>query len=141
MTPETNPDLEALKEEILALHKTSIQAHWDKDIDYFTHDVADGYLSVSNGEIHTHTPGEIETQFTKYLQNTTFSEYKDLREPLVRISSDGSMAWLIAQTKIIGVRKMEDGSVRDLDFTCAYVMLYERRDDRWVRLGDVSTFR
>lgn len=141
MTPETSPDFEALRAEILALHKRSIQAHWDKDIDYFTRDVADEYLSVSNAEIRTLTSEEIEAQFRSYLHNTTFTEYKDLREPLIGFSKDGSLAWMIAQIKVAGRRVMEDGAEWDLDFTCAYIMLYARKGERWIRLGDVSTFR
>lgn len=138
---KTSPDFQALRSEILARHKTSIQAHWDKDIEYFTTDVEEGYLSVSNGEIRRLTLGDIEEQFTDYLHNTTFSIYEDLQEPLVGFSADGSLAWLIARTRVAGVRKMEDGAVRNLDFTCAYLMLFERRGERWVRLGDVSTFK
>ena len=129
------------KAQILAQHKKSIQAHWDKDVAYFTDDVAEGYLSVSNGEIHTRTIAEIEAQFTNYLDNTTFSEYEDIQEPIIRVSQDGTQAWMIAQTKVVGRRKMEDGTEVELDFICAYVMLLERRGDQWVRLGDVSTFK
>ena len=39
------------------------------------------------------------------------------------------------------ITTMDDGTIRDLDFTCAYIMLFERRGERWVRLGDVSTFK
>ncbi len=141
MIPETNLDFEGLRAEILALHEASIQAHWDKDVDYFTRDVVEGYFSVSNGDIHRRALVEIEAQFTGYLNNTIFTEYEDLREPLVGFSRDGSLAWLLAQTKIAGRRKMDDGTIREMDFTCAYIMLFERRGERWVRLGDVSTFR
>jgi hypothetical protein len=141
MGNENRPDLQALKTEILACHQTSIDAHCNKDINYFIRDVADGYLSVSNGEIRIRTIEEIEAQFKDYLQNTTFTEYKDLCEPIVGVSNDGSMAWLIAQTKIAGNRRMDDGSELALDFTCAYIMLYEHRGDAWVRVGDISTFK
>ncbi|MCA9988669.1 MAG: nuclear transport factor 2 family protein [Anaerolineales bacterium] len=134
-------ELETLKAELLALHQAGIQAHLDKDVDFFLQDIAPDYLSVGRGDIRRPTADAIRTQFSSYLGNTDFSEYADLSEPIVGISADGSMGWLIAQVKVSGQQQVGDGSVQPLDFVSAWLMLYERRDDRWVRLADVSTFR
>lgn len=48
---------------------------------------------------------------------------------------------MLAQTRVAGRCKMEDGSTRDLDFSCAYIMLFERQGEHWVRMGDVSIFK
>ena len=42
----TTPDLEALREEILDLHKQTIRAHLDKDVEFFTKEISDDYMSV-----------------------------------------------------------------------------------------------
>ncbi|MFX1511498.1 MAG: hypothetical protein ACFFCQ_02825 [Promethearchaeota archaeon] len=136
-----NPDYKALRAEILALHKKLIDAHWDKNVNFFIQNLSNNYLSVSNGDIRTPTKGEIRAQFTNYLNNTTFEEYKDLREPIIGFSKDGSMAWSIVQVKVKGRRTMDDGSARDLDFICAWITLYERQGEKWIRLGEVSTFK
>lgn len=134
-------ELESLKAELLALHQAGIQAHLDKDVDFFLQDIASDYLSVGRGDIRRPTADAIRAQFSNYLGNTDFSEYADLSEPIVGISADGSLGWLIAQVKVSGQQQVGDGSVQPLDFVSAWLMLYERRDDRWVRLADVSTFR
>ncbi|UCE19995.1 MAG: nuclear transport factor 2 family protein [Gemmatimonadota bacterium] len=138
---QSRPDVEALRSEILNLHKTLIDAHWNKDIDFFTENISEDYFSVGNGEIRKPTKEEITTQVTNYLDNTTFTEYRDLREPIIGFSNDGSVAWSLVQVKVAGKRTTEEGTERDLDFTCAWITLYERQDNTWLRLGEVSTFK
>ena len=134
-------ELEALKDELLALHQAGIQAHLDKNIDFFLQDIAPDYLSVSRGDIHRPTADAIRAQFSNYLDNTDFNEYADLSEPIVGVSADGSMGWLIAQVKVSGQQQTAAGGTQPLEFVSAWLMLYERQDDRWVRLADASTFR
>ena len=138
---EKDIHLSALKSEILALHNESIQAHLDKDIAFFTRGQADAYISVSRGEIHRPTLKDIETMFSHYLNNTIFSEYRDLQEPLIGISNDGTLAWSVAQVKVAGKRKKEDGTEAGIDFVCSWIMLYKRRNDGWIRIADASTIK
>jgi hypothetical protein len=136
-----NSNLESLKAEIRDLHRITIDAHWEKDVDFFVRDLAEGYFSVGGGEIRHPTVEQIRAQFTDYLTSTTFSEYRDLREPIVGISQDGSLAWSLVEVKVAGVRKLADGSERVLDFICAWITLYQREGDKWLRMGEVSSFR
>ena len=138
---DQNIDFAALKEEILALHKASIDAHLEKNIPFFTQDVSDDFVTVSRGDIYKPTKEETNTMFTNYLENTEFSEYRDVQEPIVGYSHDGSIAWTIVQVKVIGKRKMNDGTVADLDFTSSWIMLYERQGEKWIRLVNASSFK
>lgn len=137
---QASPDFEKSKAEILDLHKTFVDAHWNKDVDFFSEGLSENYFSVGDGEIRRPTQEEIRAQFVCYLNNTTFTEYRFLQEPIIGFSKDGSMAWSIAQIKVAGQRTMDDGSQRDMDFICAWITLWEREGDQWVRLGEVSTF-
>ncbi len=136
-----SPNFEVLRSEILSLHKTFIEAHLNKNVEFFVQNISEDYMAVSNGEIRTPTTEEIRSQMTSYLNNTVFSEYKNLREPIIEFSKDGSIAWAIFQIKVKGRRTMDDGSERDLDFICAWSSVFERQDDKWIRLWDVSTFK
>jgi hypothetical protein len=95
-------------------------------------------MSISRGEILKPTKDEIRATFDSYLNNTTFTEYSDLCEPIVGFSQDGSIAWSIVQVKLAGERTMDDGTERDIDSTWAWITLYERQGDRWIRLLEVS---
>jgi hypothetical protein len=137
----SGPDFEVLKSEILELHRSTIDAHLNNDVDFLVQNLSDGFMSVSNGEIEYPTEEELRSEFSSYLNNTTFSEYADLREPIIGFSRDGSVAWSIVQVKVAGKRKADDGTERDLDFTCAWITLYQREGDRWVKLAEVSNFK
>ena len=103
--------------------------------------MAKDYLFVQNGEIQRPQKDEITTKMSDYLNNTTFTEYRDLQQPIIGFSKDGSVAWSIVQVKVAGKRKMDDGTERDLDFTCACITLYERQEDKWIRVAEVSNFK
>jgi len=72
-----------LRKQILELHKRTIKAHLRKDVDFLVRDISEDYMSVSNGEIRHPTTEDIRSTFARYLNSTTFTEYRDLREPIV----------------------------------------------------------
>ena len=135
------PDFEALQSEILELHKATIDAHWEKDVDFFVKDMAKDYVFVQDGEIQRPAKDEIIAKMSDYLNHTTFTEYRDLQEPIIGFSKDGSVAWSIVQIEVAGKRTTDDGTEQALDFTCAWITLYERQGDKWMRLGEVSNFK
>jgi len=137
----SDSDIEKFRAEILALHKQTIDAHWKKDVGFFIQDISDNYFSVNNGEIRRPSKEEITRQFTDYLSNTTFTEYRNLQEPIIGISNDGSLAWSLVKVKVAGKRRTENGTQRDLDFTCAWITLYARQGKKWIRSGEVSSFQ
>ena len=36
---------------------------------------------------------------------------------------------------------MDDGTERELNFICAWMTIFERQDEKWIRLSEVSTFK
>jgi len=134
-------DAEAGKAELLALHQRDIEAHLQGDVAWLAGRSSDSFFSVDRGEVSFPTAGEREAMFRSYLGATSFTEYRDLREPLVRVSADGSLAWMAVQVKVAGVQRDASGAERPLEFVSAWVMLYEKRGGEWVRAGVASTFK
>lgn len=141
MEVQSGPDFDSLRNEILELHEALIEAHFNKNVDFLVGDLSENFFSVSNGEIRRPTTEEVRSNFETYLGTTTFTEYRDLHEPLIDFSDDGSLAWSVVQVKVGGKRTGDDGSERELDFTCAWMTLYRRLGDKWVRLGEVSSVK
>ncbi|MGD8537929.1 MAG: hypothetical protein PVI66_04340 [Candidatus Aminicenantes bacterium] len=133
------PDTEALRSEILDFHKKFIDDHLNKNVDSFVEDYAEDYIFVAHGEIDHPSKEEFKTSFSEYLHSTTFSEYRDLEEPIVGFSKDGSMAWSIVKVKVAGAREVEIGSTKEFDIIYAWITLYERQGDKWIRTVEVST--
>jgi len=125
-----------MKSEILELHQAFIQAHLDKDVDFFVKDFPDDFISVSHGEILTPSRADFKNMISRYFAAAEFTEYKDLCEPIIGFSQDCSLAWIIMQVKVTG--KLAE---KDLDATWAGMMLYAKREGKWVRLAEVSNFK
>jgi hypothetical protein len=59
-------------------------------------------------------------------------------EPIVSVSADGTLGWVVVQVRARGVQ----GDAKEpLAFVSAWIELYEKRKGRWVRVGNVSNFK
>jgi len=134
-------DFNQLRREILERFEGSIQAHLDKDVDYIVEDLADDFFAISEGEVTHPSRDEQRTRFTRYLSNIVFSEYVSLMKPEVDFSDDGSTAWGRFKVRVKGETVNEDGSRSALGFVCAWLWLYRRVGGRWMRVGEVSTWK
>ena len=139
MGASSDPEAETAR--LRALHQRDIEAHLKGDAEWLAGHSSDSFFSVDRGEVSFPSAAEREAMFRSYLGATTFTEYRDLREPVVRVSDDGSLAWMAVQVKVAGAQKDASGGERPLEFVSAWVMLYEKRDGEWVRAGVASTFK
>jgi hypothetical protein len=58
----------------------------------------------------------------------------------VTVSRDGTLGWVVVQVEAKGVQQTAGGT-EPIGFVCAWIELYEKRDGRWYRVGNVSNFR
>ena len=124
-----------------ALHAKVIRAHRESNPDLLFEDVAADFVQANRGEIQRPTIDERRARFTSYLGRTTFSEYRDLVEPVVKVSKDGTLGWVIVQVKARGTQTTDTGAKEPLEFVSAWIELYEKRDGRWVSVGNLSNFK
>jgi hypothetical protein len=134
-------DKKKLEQELLELHQETIQAHLNKDVDFFIRDISDDYMQVHDGEFLYPTKKDIQKMFTHYLNSTDFSVYRDVSEPIVKVADDGSLGWTIVQVRVKGKQQTETDSIYKLDYTFAWITLYERENTKWIRLGEVDNFK
>lgn len=126
--------------ELLRLHQEVLQAHRQGDVDRWMAVEADPYLSVNGGRISFPTGEERRAARGPYLQRATFAAYRDLREPVVRVSGDGSMAWLAAEVEVVGRLAGGDEEARFSE-VWAWIELYEKVDGSWKIVGNASNSR
>jgi hypothetical protein len=134
------PTLEP-RAELLALHEEVMRAHRESNVDLLLRAEAPETISANRGQITQPTLDARRARFQQYLGTTRFSEYVDLVPPVVRVSSDGSLGWVIAQVRAAGVQSAQDGGSHPLTFESAWIELYERHDGKWYRVGNVSNFK
>jgi len=126
--------------QILALHEKVLQAHRANDVNMLMEDASDDYVLVTSGEVIYPTADERALRFGEYFAITTFDKYEDSIAPVVRVSDDGSLAWLIARVSVSAVQEVS-GQEQALEFISAWIELYEKRDGRWTQTGNVSNFK
>ena len=64
---------------------------------------------------------------------TKFEYYRDMVPPVVKVSTDGSLGWVIVQVEAKGVRAGEAYA-----FQSAWIELYEKQDGFWLTLNELA---
>ena len=134
-------DMEREKAALLEIHRQHRRAHFSTDVDLLLAHSGDEFISVSNGAISRSTPGEQRGFFEDYFKDATYFEWDDLEPPIVRISDDTSMAWMIVRTRVRRTSRREGSEQEsELQFVYAGIMTYMKQNGRWVQEANVSTF-
>lgn len=128
-------------QQLLHLHQVTLDAHLTSDVELLLRDEGDEYVVVNRGEISYPTKAERRARFTPYLAATTFEVYRDEVPPLVTVSADGTLGWVVVQVYARGRQTAAEGDSRPLEFTSAWIELYKKVSGRWQRIGNVSNFK
>ena len=126
--------------ELMRLHKSDREAHFRTDVELLQRSAPEEFITVSDGKIHRVTKSDERKHFADYFKGAKYDEWDDVEEPIIRISKDGSMAWMITRIKVRRTQKNEAGAEREQKFIYAGIMTYEKRDGKWTRVANVSTF-
>ena len=140
-TPLPAQDISGDVRELQRLHRELLEAHRTRDVDRWMAVEAPEYVSANGGRVTFPEFSERRVQRSAYLGNTTFDVYRDLREPLVRVSEDGSLGWLIAEVEVAGNSSSASGESRSFHDVWAWVELYENVDGSWRLVGNASNRR
>ena len=133
-------DLEKERAALLEVHKTDRRAHFETDVELLLKHSAEEFIYVGNGKISRSTRAEMKAEFEDYFRDAKYYEWDDLEPPIVRISDDASMAWMIVRNKVRRTQKLPSGEAKERAFVYAGIMTYEKRQGKWVRIANVSTF-
>jgi hypothetical protein len=126
---------------LLALHESGMQAHRDNNVDALLAGAVSDFVVANRGSIDHPTRDEQRAHFADYLHRTRFSIYRDLVPPIVKVSNDGSLGWVLVQVEARGEQTSDSGTIKPLAFVSAWIELYEKRNGRWVSIGNVSNFK
>src|SRR4051812_22700728 len=74
-----------------SLHAKVIQAHRESNAALLLEDASEDFVQANRGAITRPTIDERRARFASYLGATTFAEYRDLVEPVVKVSRDGTL--------------------------------------------------
>ena len=127
--------------QLLALHEEVLRAHRESNVELLLAAEQDDYVVANRGEITRPDRKARREGLGPYLRQTRFSQYADKVPPIVKVSSDGSLGWVIVQVEARGEQTTSAGGVKPLEFVSAWIELYEKQGGRWRRVGNVSNFK
>lgn len=135
------PHPEADRAALLRLHALAQTAHLEKRADLLVGSFGDSFLNIARGAVTMRTPAENRARFQTYFDRSTFQEWADLAPPLIRISPDGQMAYVIVQ-KRVRLSALDSAGVPRAEHTIfAWVEVYEKRGGTWTLMAVASTDR
>ncbi len=139
-TPDVTSAPRSDEQRLLELHQAGLTAHMKGDVDGLLAGQADDFILVNRGEISSPSREQRREFFGPYLASTNFEFYRDTVAPVVKISRDGSLGWVIAKVAARGTSATADATSVGIEFEAAWIELYERRGDEWFAIGNVSSF-
>ena len=134
-------NVEADTADLLRMHEIVIRAHLQNDLDSWMAIEADKVISANGGKVTFPSRSDREKARLSYLPIATYSSYRDVKHPVIRISEDGTLGWLIAEVEVVGEYKQSDGSEEHFSNVWAWIELYARSESGWKLVGNVSNSR
>lgn len=127
----THPDLAADRAELLRIHDLHRQAHVERRADLLVSTFADTFRSISGGTVDAPTRADSRERFQAYFDRSTFLAWDDLAAPIIRISPDGRMAYVIVQKEVRVTTPDGSGAVSEAHTEYAWLEVYEKDDGVW----------
>ena len=137
---QSKVDLAFEIQQLLKIHELDRRAHFETNAKQLMERASDEFISVSDGRVQRTTRAENLKFFEEYFKGAKYYEWDDLEPPIVRVSNDASMAWMIVRTRVRRVQTQSSGEAKERKFVYAGIMVYEKKSGRWVRVANVSTF-
>jgi hypothetical protein len=137
---QSKKDLAREVDRLLTIHESDRRAHFETDAKRIMENTGEEFISVSNGAVQKTTRAEDLRFFEQYFKDAKYYEWDDLEQPIVRVSNDASMAWMIVRTRVRRIQTTDGGEAKERKFVYAGIMVYEKQGATWVRVANVSTF-
>lgn len=123
------PDFEKEKQAILQIEKAQREYHFKKNANDFTHILSDNFLLINKGEVKSPSQKENLERFSNYFNSTEFIKWDDMKEPVIRFSNDGSVAYVTVQKEVI-VKQERNGNMPDTTYF-AWLSIYRKDGNTW----------
>jgi hypothetical protein len=126
---------------LLHLHRSALQAHMEKDAGAFLAAYASQWYDVRTAGIRLRTKEEALPAIDQYFRRTHFADISEVTAPIIHLSADASMAWVIGEMRVRASQEVSNDQERDFSFRCAWVSIYEKHEGEWAQVVDASFFQ
>ena len=125
--------------ELLELHHQGRAAHFNRDAKLMVSEFADDFTSVSDGKISKPKKENSIARLQSYFDNSTFLEWDDITPPVIKVSDDATMGYVIVHKKVRLLAKTEGGGSEEETEVFAWVAIYRKLKGQWKLTTVVST--
>ena len=126
--------------ELLKIHKQDREAHFRTDIELLlSHHPEEGFIAVTQGKISRRDKAAGRQRYETYFKQATYYEWDDLEPPIIRVSKDGTLGWMITRLKVRRTQKDSSGAEQEQKFVYAGITTFEKKEGKWIRTANVST--
>jgi ketosteroid isomerase-like protein len=129
------------KSKLLHLHCIALKAHIEKDARAFLAVYASQWYDVRTTGIRLRTKEEALPAIEQYFRRTHVHDISEITSPIIHISTDASMAWVIGEIRVRASQEVAEGKEQDFSFRCAWVSIYEKQEGEWAQVVDASSFQ
>jgi hypothetical protein len=126
--------------ELLSLHKEERQAHFEHDVNFLLAHIDSELLDIRDGQINRMSREDVRAKFVQYFKNAQFSAWDDVESPIVRVSEDGNMGWMIVRVRIAYTETDTSGKAIHQNSVGAWMSSYEKHNGGWIMTAVTSTF-
>lgn len=129
------------KARLLQLHRAALQAHLEKDAVAFLAPLGSEWYDVRAAGIRLRTKEEERPVIEEYLRRTHFAHIREITPPIIHLSTDASMAWMIGEIRVQASQEVAHGEERDYSFRYTWVSIYEKHEGEWAQVVDAPFFQ
>lgn len=125
--------------ELLDLQKHERAAHFSRDAKLLVSMFADDFTDVSKGKMQNLSRETSRTRFQSYFNNSTFIEWDDISPPVIKISDDATMAYVLVHKRVRRLAKDESGKESEITDIFAWIATYRKIKGEWKLTAIAST--
>ena len=124
-------NVDKLEKEILEVHNLSRKYHVEKMVNGFVSQQSENLMTVNKGNIAKPTKEGVTKRITNYFNNVEFEKWDDVNPPIIRFSSDYSMAYTLVD-KVVVLTYLNENNIRMRESTkFAWVAIYTKQNGEW----------
>lgn len=121
--------------ELLELHNLQRTAHFNRDAKLLVSMFDQNFVEVRNGKVSFLKKEDALKRFQAYFDASTFIEWDDINPPIVKVSDDAMMAYLIVN-KRVRLKTKDDKEVTDV---FAWTSTFQKIKGKWMMTSIAST--
>jgi hypothetical protein len=125
--------------ELMELQKQQRAAHFARDAKVIFAEFADEYFSIGNGRVRKPDRDAGLKRLQTYFDNSTFIEWDDITPPIIKVSDDATMGFVIVHKRVRLLAKDESGKEKEEIEIFAWVSVYKKIKGIWKLTAVAST--